>query len=160
VGDQDGYESVVRDFYDDGWNGILYYNGKGDFYVNEDGEDIIDKGDDDMAVHPVFVKFDGDATELLFNPWAGTLRGVANADEKKALIDLYKLAGVNVPQKALDFGKADAPFGARANDALSRGANFKGFERFEKHPSTRAVVRDENARQTDEILKGLEAVLS
>ena len=30
-GDQDGYESVVRGYYDDGWNTILHYNGNGDF---------------------------------------------------------------------------------------------------------------------------------
>jgi hypothetical protein len=91
-------------------------------------------------MHPVFVKLDGDPTEFLFNPWAGTLRGIANADEKKAVMDLYNLAGVAIYPKAQEFGSQDAPWGARANDALSRGAAFKGFERFEKHPSLRETV--------------------
>lgn len=34
-GDQDGYESVVRGYYDDGWNTVLHYNGKADYYVEE-----------------------------------------------------------------------------------------------------------------------------
>lgn len=140
VGDQDGYESVVRVYYYDGWNGILYYNGKGDFYVDEDSETIEEVGD---GMRPIFVKFDGDNTEHIFNPWAGTLRAVANADEKSAVIRLYKTAGIEIDPKPVEFGSKDAPWGARVNDALSRGANFVGFERFEKHLSTRMVVRSE-----------------
>jgi hypothetical protein len=107
------------------------------------------------TMRPVFVKFDGDSTEHIFNPWAGTLRAVANADEKRAVIELYDKAGVTIDSQAIDFGSADAPWGARVNDALSRGANFSSFERFNKHPSTRAVVKDENARQTTEIVDAL-----
>ena len=32
-GDQDGYESVVRAYYNDGWNTVLHYNGKADIYT-------------------------------------------------------------------------------------------------------------------------------
>lgn len=140
VGDQDGHESVVRGYYDDGWNGVLYYNGKGDFYVNEESETIEEVGD---GMRPIFVRFDGDGTEHVFNPWAGTLRAIANNDEKSAVIKAYKAAGVDIDPKPVDFGSKDAPWGARLNDALSRGAEFAGFERFNKHLSTRAVVRDE-----------------
>lgn len=140
VGDQDGYESVVRGYYDDGWNGILYYNGDGDFYVDEDSETI--EGADD-GMRPIFLKFDGDPTEHLFNPWAGSLRAIADNDEKSALIRIYKAAGVEIDPKPVDFGSQDSPWGARVNDALSRAAAFKGFERFTKHPSTRSILRDE-----------------
>jgi len=34
-GDQDGYESVFRGYYDDGWNVVLHYNGAGDYDVED-----------------------------------------------------------------------------------------------------------------------------
>lgn len=34
-GDQDGYESVVRGYYDDGWNTVLHYNGKADYAIEK-----------------------------------------------------------------------------------------------------------------------------
>ena len=34
-GDQDGYESVVRAYYNDGWNTVLHYNGKANYTVEE-----------------------------------------------------------------------------------------------------------------------------
>ncbi|MBR3387490.1 MAG: Ig domain-containing protein, partial [Bacteroidales bacterium] len=34
-GDQDGYESILRDYYDDGWNTVLHYNGKADYDVQQ-----------------------------------------------------------------------------------------------------------------------------
>lgn len=34
-GDQDGYESVFRGYYDDNWNTVLHYNGNGDYDVEE-----------------------------------------------------------------------------------------------------------------------------
>lgn len=36
AGDQDGYESVVRDYYDDGWNTVLHYNHAADYDIKED----------------------------------------------------------------------------------------------------------------------------
>jgi hypothetical protein len=142
VGDQDGHESVVRGYYDDNWDCVLYYNGNGDFYVDEDDEGA-EYEQEDTVMRPIFVRFDGDPTEMIFNPWSGSLRAVANQDEKTAAIKLYGLAGVEMDAKVYDFGSESAPWGARANDALSRGASFKGFERYTKHPSTRAIVKDE-----------------
>ena len=62
------------------------------------------------------------------------------------MTDIYALAGVEVDPAEHELGTAQAPWGARANDALSRGAHFAGFERFQGHPSTRAIVREEVAR--------------
>lgn len=39
-GDQDGYEAVMRGYYDDGWNTVLHYNGKADYEVRTSTEDI------------------------------------------------------------------------------------------------------------------------
>lgn len=59
VGDQDGYESVVRGYYDDGWNWVLHYNGKADFYVDDTNdisftENTGDQEGDEMIciIHP------------------------------------------------------------------------------------------------------------
>jgi len=126
----------MRAYYDYPWKTVLHYVG-GPLPATDGGTDPEEEPE---MMHPVFVRLDGDPTEFLFNPWAGTLRGIANEDEKKAVMDLYDLAGVAIYPKAQDFGSQDAPWGARANDALSRGATFKGFERFEKHPSLRQTV--------------------
>lgn len=150
VGDQDGGESVMRAYYDYPWKTVLHYVG-GPLPATDKAQNDPEQEVARLPISPVFVKLDGDPTEFLFNPWSGTLRGIANADEKKAVTDLYKLAGVAIPQKAQDFGSQDAPWGARANDALSRGASFKGFERFEKHPSLRETmtsVIDKALRET------------
>lgn len=37
-GDQDGYESVFRDYYDRPWATVLHYNGTADYYVNDETE--------------------------------------------------------------------------------------------------------------------------
>ena len=138
-GDQDGGESVFRGYYDYPWTTVLHY-------VGGLLEDVTDEGSDDgekekeMAPAMMFVRLDGTATEHFFD--GQHLHAVANLDEKKAIIDFYALAGVTVDATAKEFGSATAPFGARLNDVLSRGAEFKGFERFNKHPSTRAVVRE------------------
>lgn len=144
VGDQDGYESVVRGYYDDGWNCILYYNGAGDFYVDDDGEAV--EGDDEMT-NCFFVKFDGDGTEHF---WDGkNLHAIANGDEKQAIIKWWKLAhpGEALDTKAVEFGTKEAQWGARLNDVLSRGAHFEGFERFNKHPSTKAQMKSAVAEE-------------
>ena len=59
VGDQDGYESVVRGYYNDNWNWVLHYNGKADFYVDDTTdisftENTGDQGADEMIciIHP------------------------------------------------------------------------------------------------------------
>jgi hypothetical protein len=102
VGDQDGYESVIRDYYDDGWNGILYYNGKGDFLVDEDGEDVDMEVSDHMAI-----LYDGSDGKVYY--WTGDPESVpyhVSGDEKTALEKVYGLK-----LKKLDKPTADAIMG-------------------------------------------------
>lgn len=156
VGDQDGYESVVRGYYDDKWNCILYYNGKGDFYV-DGGADGYEEIDDEEAnaMGARFVIPDDDVCEH-FTEDGVHLHAIANQDEKQAIILWYeKMHGIKLNPTPVRFGSKDAPWAARYNDVMSRGANFQTFERFNKHPSTRAVVRDENKKQTTEIVDTL-----
>ena len=157
AGDQDGGESVIRGYYNDDWNTVLHYVGG----MLEDVTAPTDEPEKEETMTAFFVKFDGDPTEHFCEDGIH-LHAIANGDEKKAIIDFWKLGhpGQTLDPNPKTFGTKDAPWGARYNDVMSRGANFAGFERFNKHPSTRAVMRDENARQTDEILKGLEAALS
>lgn len=136
-GDQDGGETVVRSLTYD-WDYILRK-------IDPPEPEPEPEQEEGTRMAPFFVRFDGDSTEHLFNPWAGTLRAIKNADEKKSIIWVYQKAGVEIDPKAVDYGSKDSPWGARANDALSRGANFVGFERFEKHPSYRAIIREELA---------------
>jgi len=102
VGDQDGYESVIRDYYDDGWNGILYYNGKGDFLVDEDGEDVDMEVSDHMAI-----LYDGSDGKVYY--WTGDPESVpyhVSGDEKTALEKVYGLK-----LQKLDKPTADAIMG-------------------------------------------------
>ena len=142
-GDQDGGESVIRGYYNDNWNTVLHYVGGmlEDVTVpQEDPKEETEKGTDMTAF---FVKFDGDPTEM-FCPDGIHLHAIANMDEKRAIMDFWKLGhpGQSLDPNPKTFGSEDAPWGARYNDVLSRGANFRGFERFNKHPSLRATVTD------------------
>jgi hypothetical protein len=163
-GDQDGYESVIRTYYDDHWDIILHYVGgliEDLMWDGEKGEpEKDDSKEDGGMIVPKFVIFDDDPTEHITEDGIHA-HPIANADEKKAVILWWdKVNGIKLDPNPIHFGSKDAPWGARYNDVMSRGANFKTFEKFNKHPSTRAVMRDENARQTAEILKGIEAALS
>ena len=51
-GDQDGYESVVRAYYDDGWNTVLHYNGKANYYVeSKKAKQEPGKATNDLGLH-------------------------------------------------------------------------------------------------------------
>lgn len=127
-GDQDNGESVVRAYYEDGWNTVLHYTGG----LLEDVNAEYDEGESDMLL--CFVKFDGDPTEHFFDGMG--FHALKFADEKKAVIDFYQRAfGITISPKPIEFGTATAPYGARLIDALSRGPQFKTREAFEKHPT-------------------------
>lgn len=129
-GDQDNGESVVRAYYEDGWNTVLHYTGGLLEDVNAEYE--TEEGESQMLL--CFVTFDGDQTEHFFD--GQSFHALRFADEKKAVIDFYQKAfGITIQPKPVEFGSKDAPFGARLIDALSRGPQFKTRELFEKHPT-------------------------
>lgn len=155
AGDQDGGESVIRAYYDDGWNTVLHYTGGllQDITATEGDEDEEEEEVADMPVR--FVKFDGDPTEHLFDGYG--FHAIKNADEKKAIINFYKLMGVTVPTKAIEFGSKEAPYGARLIDAFSRGPQFATRETFEKHPTNDSRFKSLEAK-IDELKKEVEAL--
>lgn len=141
TGDQDGGEiarsAFVRSHWTHAYRCVLKRPGEGQ--AQEDPEEETKEGTDMTCF---FARFDGDQTEHF---WDGkNLHAIANADEKEAIIKWWKIArpGQTLDPKPVDFGSADAPWGARLNDVLSRGAEFKTFERFNKHPSLKATVTD------------------
>ena len=152
-GDQTGGESVIRGYYNDDWNTVLHYIGGLLDDVTDDGEDSDDKGATPMSAQ--FVILDDDPTEH-FTEDGVHLHAVANGDEKQAIIKWWeKMHSIKLNPTPTHFGSKDAPWGARYNDVMSRGANFQTFENFNKHPSNRAVIRDENKKQTAEIVDAL-----
>ena len=154
AGDQTGGESVIRGYYNDEWNTVLHYIGGPLEDVTDDGGD--DDKEDGGMMAPKFVIFDDDPTEHFCEDGVHA-HAIANQDEKQAIILWWdKVNGIKLDPSPIHFGSKDAPWGARYNDVMSRGANFGTFERFNGHPSVRAVVRDENARQTNEIVKMLD----
>jgi hypothetical protein len=94
----------VRGYYDDGWNGILYYNGKGDFLVDENGEDM---GMDAEVSDHMAILYDGSDGHVYY--WTGDPESVpyhVSGAEKAALEKVYGLK-----LKKLDKPTADAIMG-------------------------------------------------
>lgn len=100
AGDQDGGESVIRAYYDDGWNTILHYVGGllEDITATEDDED----------------EEEGEATMMLIEVreynaiylWDGSPDTVPyhlNGEEKKAVEDVYKTFhnGLSIPYRRI-----------------------------------------------------------
>lgn len=140
-GDQDGYESVIRGYYDDNWNTVLIYVGGLLDDVNSPAEEEqISEGTSPMMM--CFVKFDGDQTENFFD--GQNFHALKVADEKKAVLDFYQKAfGVTINPNPITIGSKDAPYGARLIDAMLRGPQFATLETFEKHPSVAKVLSDQ-----------------
>lgn len=120
VGDQDGQESVVRPYYDDGWNTVLHYNGKADYDVADDKATptptmVETQEEDEMIclIHP-----DDESTMYYFD--GSKLRPLAHQDEQKALEEVYAAThgGKAIPKVKL--GTSTAPLGARLKALLKR----------------------------------------
>lgn len=128
-GDQDNGETVVRRLTYD-WDYIIRK-------IDKPSKD--DKKEEETMVPKMgFYSFDSDPTEHFFD--GQHLHAIANPDEKRAIIDFYATTGVKLDPNPIPFGTDNAPWGARLNDVLSRGAEFRGFERFVKHPSLKKVL--------------------
>ncbi len=138
-GDQDQGETVVRKLTLD-WDYVIRKREQPTYGT----DDTTEEKKVDMETLPFFVRLDEDNTEHLYVPSSARLYAIANADEKKAVIDFFKLVypGRTIDSSPKSFGLKAAPWGARLNDVLSRGAEFRGFEQFNKHPSLRAVVTE------------------
>lgn len=76
VGDQDGQESVVREYYDFPWATVLHYNGKADYYV-EDG-----KATPKQTVKPV-----KRGVHRVYDKASNRHHWTASADEAQSLVN-------------------------------------------------------------------------
>ena len=101
VGDQDGFESVIRTFYDDDWNGVLYYNGKGDFLINEDGEDIETEVSDVNAIG-VLYHAEGDGKVYYWNYSPECVPFHVSGEQKTALEQLLGIKLQKIPKATAD----------------------------------------------------------
>lgn len=72
-GDQDGYESVIREYYDDGWNTVLHYNHKADPEPAPERHIVPDGG--------------RGAIYRMYNPWTGWHMWTIGRDEAQSLSD-------------------------------------------------------------------------
>ena len=97
AGDQDGGESVIRGYYDDGWNTILHYFGGllEDITATEDDED--EEGEASMMLIEVreynaIYLWDGSPDTVPYH---------LNGEEKKAVEDVYKSfhSGLSIPYR-------------------------------------------------------------
>lgn len=110
-GDQTGYEAVLRGYYDDGWNTVLHYTGKADYYI--DGND--GQSEDEMIciIQPngkdYLVYFDGSKLYKLGHP-----------DEAEALKEVYRKTHNGSEMPMFAFGSEKAPWATRLAGAVSR----------------------------------------
>ena len=136
-GDQDGYESVFRDYYDDGWNTVLHY--VGDILL----EDLSDSPDADKSSNEItkegdemvcFIVPDGSGTTHYYD--GVFLHALSCPAEKEAIDKVYAAlhAGANVP--VVKLGSKDSPYAARFLDAIGRGPSFESMNTFTKGDKT------------------------
>lgn len=145
-GDQDNGETVVR---------RLTYDW--DYVIRKKEQPKPTPEKETNMINMGFYAFDSDPTEHF---WDGQhLHAIANPDEKKAIIDFFALNGIKLDSRPKPFGADTAPLGARLNDVLSRGAEFRGFERFNSHPSTKRIVLEIVTNAVKTLTTNIQAML-
>lgn len=114
-GDQDGQEAIIRNYYDDGWNTVLHYNGKADYYIENDSKQSDGQSEDEMVC---LIQPDGKNYMAYFD--GSKLYALGHEDEANALREVYKKThgGAKIPEFA--FGSEKAPWSKRLLDAVSR----------------------------------------
>lgn len=112
-GDQDGMESVLREYYDDGWNTVLHYNGKADYDIS--AKKATTQTEDEMIciIQPngkdYLAYFDGSKLYKLGHP-----------DEAEALKEVYRKTHNGSEMPMFAFGSEKAPWATRLAGAVSR----------------------------------------
>jgi hypothetical protein len=114
-GDQDGQEAIIRNYYDDGWNTVLHYNGKADYYIENDNKQSDGQSEDEMVC---LIQPDGKNYIAYFD--GSKLYALGHEDEANAIREVYKKThnGAKIPEFA--FGSEKAPWSKRLLDAVSR----------------------------------------
>lgn len=133
-GDQDGQESVFRPFYGN-WETVLHYVGDIELYDASQSENsavssnmVTECEEDEMVC---FIKIDGSNTLHYYDGYS--LHAIANPDEKEAINKVHKALHDGANLKTITLGSKEAPYGARFNDAISRGPAFETMNTFTKH---------------------------
>lgn len=114
-GDQDGQEAIIRDYYDDGWNTVLHYNGKADYYIDDGDKQANRQSEDEMIciIQPngkdYLAYFDGSKLYKLGDP-----------DEAEALREVYRKTHNGSEMPMFAFGSEKAPWATRLLNATSR----------------------------------------
>lgn len=133
VGDQDGYEAILRDYYDDGWNIVLHYIGNilledlsGTPEADVSSNNITEEGDEMVC----FIIPDGSGTTHYYD--GVYMHALSCPAEKDAINKVYSdiHAGANVP--VVKLGSKDSPYAARFLDAINRGPSFETMNTFTK----------------------------
>lgn len=103
VGDQDGYESVVRGYYDDGWNWVLHYNGKADFYVRDSDDISFEENVGNQEVDEMICIIHPDEANYMVYMNGNTVMKLRSQKEQDAIKQIYKKThnGKDIPMFAL-----------------------------------------------------------
>lgn len=103
VGDQDGYESVIRGFYDDDWDYVLHYNGKADFYVDTNNEISFDENIGNQEVDEMICIIHPDEANYMVYMNGNTIMKLSSQKQQEAIKQVYKKThnGKDIPMFAL-----------------------------------------------------------
>lgn len=103
VGDQDGYESVVRGYYDDGWNWVMHYNGKADFYADTKNDISFEENIGNQEVDEMICIIHPDEQPYMVYMNGTTIMKLGSQKQQDAIKKVYKKThnGKDIPMFAL-----------------------------------------------------------
>lgn len=102
-GDQDGYESVIREYYDDGWNWVLHYNGKADFYIDETVNISFDDISGNQEVDEMICIIHPDEANYMVYMNGTKIMKLSSQKQQEAIKQIYKKThnGKDIPMFAI-----------------------------------------------------------
>ena len=103
VGDQDGYESVIRGYYDDGWNWVLHYNGKADFYVDTQDGIIFEENTGNQEADEMICIIHPDGANYMVYMNGSSIMKLSSQKQQEAIKKIYSKThnGKEIPMFAL-----------------------------------------------------------
>jgi len=103
VGDQDGYESVIRNYYDDGWNWVMHYNGKADFYADSKDTVYLEESTGDQEEDEMICIIHPDEANYMIYMNGNRIFKLRSLKQQEAIKKIYSKThnGKNIPMFAL-----------------------------------------------------------
>ena len=102
-GDQDGYESVIRGYYNDDWNWVLHYNGKADFYADESTDISFEENTGNQEADEMICIIHPDEANYMVYMTGTKIMKLSSQKQQDAIKQIYKKThnGKDIPMFAI-----------------------------------------------------------